>query len=378
MRPWGVFLLRDRENGIRYDAGDMHPVNALLLGLLLAVAVKRRNGPDRLGAWRLVAGGAGALFAYSEIFLYFVSPGAAAQGYHGLTWSALLQPFYAFFLAGVVGGLCRQGWSAVFAPVIAGLSATWLLGAMTEEGMFPLAMLLDLRLALGVLARFDVILAGLCLLGLGMALFMPAYNRDLARLAAGCVLVYVVLCGWWAWEARSFGVHYAQAMELEDARVRVVPQALSPLNWRVIVIDGSGRLHDTLVTLRRVKDTERKVVYHPLDEAVWRIYRRYGPRELTDDEQRRVRRAWYAWMGTPFGWYGRYAVFDKFYSGNGAGCVGFRDLRYDNVPGTRGAYVICPGRGGVARVFRPVGEAQEGGWPRLRELVPIMTAASAR
>lgn len=363
----------------------MHPLNALILGLVIAWAVKRRNGIDPLGHWRWVAAACGSLFAYIEVGFTLMGPGAYAQAYHGVLWSVVLLPFYAFTIATVLGGLSGKGWGAVFPPVVGGLIGTWFLGLMTEEGIFPLAMLVDWRVGASLLNNFDFILLGLCALGIAMALVFPIFDRDLARLTLICVIGYISLTVLWAWQAHAFGERYADALKLHDAKVEVLPQPLSPMNWRVIVEEPNGRLHDTLVNLSRTKELKVgpgatraariDALYKPRDRAVWRIYRRYGGQGADDETQRRVRRAWYAWQDSPFGWYGRYAVFDKLYNlpaaagGVNLGCIGFMDLRFEAArQEARGMYLVCPARGGGARIFQPVNKDGTG-W---RELIPMM------
>lgn len=365
----------------------MQVLNALVLALLLAAALmprRTRKSKDELGVWRYIAAGAGALLPYSEVLLNFMGPGAVAQAYHGLTWSVLLMPVYAFVLAEFIGITAEISWRKMWAPVVTGLACTWVLGALTEEGVFPFALLIDWRLGLAVLNGFDAILLGLCVMGLVMVRVVPAYGRELARLSLLCVAIYLLMAAWWSFEARQFGGAYADALRLDDAVVRVVPQPFSPLKWRVVVSEGNGRVHETRISMARDRqDPDEPTAadeYLPRDRAVWKIERRYGPAELTDEDQRRIRLAWYAWQATPFGWLGRYALFQRFTSVPQAGvdsaCVSFRDLRSEGSPyASEGVYVVCPGRSGAARVFVPVGAPDTAGnWKALDELIPVMFA----
>lgn len=369
----------------------MHPLNALLSGLVVAWAVKRRNGINDLGPWRWIAGASGSLFAYSEYALLLMGPGAYAQAYHGIFWSALLLPFYAFALATVVGGLSGKGWSAVFLPVMGGLISTWILGTMTEEGVFPLALLVDWRLNFGLVNGFDFILAGLCMLGAALAVLFPSFDRDFARLTLFTMVGYLSLTVLWAWQAHTFAERYMEAVGVREAKVHVLPQPLSPQNWRVIVEEPNGRMHDTLINLSRTKELKVgpddgrvariDALYKPRNQAVWRIYRRFGGEGVDDETQRRVRKAWYAWQEGPYGWYGRYAVFDKQYSlpasagGVNLGCVGFIDLRYVGARHTApGMYLVCPARGGGSRMFRPVDDSGTG-WS---EWIPVLSGEVRR
>lgn len=352
-------------------------LNGILLGVLLAVALKRKNAVDPLGHWRWVAAGAGALFPHSEVFFGLLGPGTVAQGMQGLTWSLLLMPVYAVALAGFMAMCARVSWDEMFRPVIAGLATSWVLAALTEPGIFPLALLVDWRLGLAVLDGFDVIVAGLCLVGLGMVYGFKEFDRDLARLAVACVLGYVGVAAMWSWQARNFGQHYAEVQGIHHAVVRVLPQALSPLNWRIVVTEANGKLHETMITLGRGNPHERgegASPYNPREAAVWKIHRRYGGSDVPEDTQRKVRLAWYGWQETPFGWLGRYAVFERMYAqqevGIGVTCVGFKDLRArSEAEVVRGTYVVCP-VGATARVFQPSGpKDKKGNWPRMVELV---------
>lgn len=359
----------------------MNPINGVLLGVLMAMALKRKNTAngrvDPLGNWRWMAAVVGAVFPFSEIFLYFLSPGAQAQGMGGLTWSLLLMPVYAVALAGILGMFARRSWEDMFPPVVAGLSATWVLAALTEPGIFPLALLIDWRLGLAALNGFDVVLVGLCLVGLGMAFAFKIYDRDLARLTLACVVGYMCAAGAWSLQARNFGLRYAELQQIAAPVVMVVPQMLSPLNWEVIVAEPNGKLHHTLVTMGRGSPHERVASddpYRPRDQAVWKIYRRFGALEVPDETQRKVRLAWYGWQKTPYAWLGRFAVFDRMYLPQEVGvnleCVGFRDFRVVTPREVAAqTYVVCP-NSGRARVFQPSGPMdKKGNWPGMKELV---------
>lgn len=355
----------------------MNPVNSILLGVLLALVFKRKNAVDPLGHARWVAAAIAALFPYSEIFFYFLGPGTLAQGMQGMTWSLLLMPVYAVALAGVIGMFIGKTWEDLFAPVVGGLMATWCLCALTEPGIFPLALLVDWRLGLGILYSFDVVIAGLCIVGLGMAYAFRIYDRDLSRLTLACVIGYVAMAGLWSWQAREFGHKYARLQGIVSPVVRVVPQALSPLNWRVVVAEANGRMHDTLITLGRENVRERIASdspYRPREAAIWKIHRRYGGMDVPEETQRQARLAWYGWQATPYAWLGRYAVFSRMYApqevGIGITCVGFQDIRAESEDDiVDGTYVVCP-VGASARVFQPSGKLdKKGNWPGMTELV---------
>ncbi len=353
-------------------------LNSILLGVLLAVALKRKNGVDSLGHWRWIAAVAGAVFPHAEIFFKLLGPGTISQGLQGLTWSLMLMPLYAVALAGFMAMCARTSWEEMFRPVVAGLAAAWLLAALTEPGIFPLALLMNWRLGLAVLDGFDVIVAGLCIVGLGMAYGFKIFDRDLARLTFTCVLGYICMAAIWSMQAREFGAHYAKVLGISHAVVRVLPQALSPLNWRIVVAEPNGRVHETMVTLGRGNPHETgegASPYKPRDAAVWKIHRRYGGMDVAEDLQRKARLAWYGWQETSFGWLGRYAVYERMYAqqevGIGVSCIGFRDFRaHSEADVVAGTFVVCPVGGDMVRIFQPSGpKDKKGNWPRMNELV---------
>ncbi|RYG60371.1 MAG: hypothetical protein EON60_07395 [Alphaproteobacteria bacterium] len=352
-------------------------LNGILLGILLALALKRKNAVDPLGHWRWIAAVAGALFPHVEVVFTLLGPGTITQGLQGVTWSLLLMPVYAVALAGFMAMCARVDWEDMFRPIVAGLSAAWLLAVLTEPGIFPLALLMNWRVGLAVLDGFDVIVAGLCIVSLGMAYGFKLFDRDIARLAVACVLGYIGVAALWSYQAREFAYDYARVQSISNPVVHVLPQALSPLNWRIVVAEANGRVHDTMITLGRGSPHEKGAVaspYAPRDAAVWKIHRRYGGMEQPEETQRRARLAWYGWQDTPFGWLGRYTVFERLYAqqevGIGVGCVGFKDIRVrSEEDAVEGTYVVCP-VGDVVRVFRPSGpKDKKGYWPRMVELV---------
>lgn len=364
---------------------------ALLLGVVVSLAAKRHNGPDILGHWRYAVGALGAGLPYLEVVFHFWGPGAYLQAYHGVMWSLLVLPLTTLLAAGVAGMFLRVNWSAAYPPILWAALATVVAGALTEEGIMPFAPLLGWHLNASVLHPVDGVLLGLSLLTLVVAYVFRDFRRDVARLGLACVLAYVLLIAYWGYEARRFGHEYARALSLEDVQVRVLPQPLSALNWRVVVEEtaggNAGRLHETAINLRRqtvaqpkrgsTYAAQRDSQYLPLNMAIWKVHRRFGGEGLSAAERKQVWDAWQAWQGTPFGWQGRYAVFAEFVPAPPGkalpeSCVRFADLRYlhPNNDG-RGLFVVClpVAKRAQPRLFSPSGTAYT-------ELVPVFTAGA--
>lgn len=368
----------------------MHPLISLAVGLVVAWAVKRRNGPDDMGWWRLVGGAVGALVPYLETLFWLGGAGVYYQAERGLLWSFLLLPLLSFITAGVLGSISKRGWGAFYLTVLAGMLGTLLLGLLTTDGIQPLALLVNVRLALGVVYDFDGVILGLCLLTLGMGYAFRFWQRDIARLGVGCIVVYLVALAGLHFTAWRFGNQYAEAMQLaEGYNVDALPQPLSPFNWRVVVLEnaeaGGSRLHDTLINLKHGQKTPLRgnalraqrvqALYRTREDAEWRVYPRFGGADIDAAGQRRIKLAWYAWAGGPFGWLAKYAAYDDAVPPPVRGietptCLRYRDLRLDGArDADKGTYVLCPSATGGARVFIPYMV-----WPFAQgyhELIPV-------
>lgn len=349
----------------------MQPWVMLVVAMVAGLAAKRRNGPDEDGSWRLVAAAAGGLFPSLEFLFWFLGPGSYYQAKHALLWALPLLPLYAFFVAGFLSVVLRQPWARLWYPAAAGMLAAMLMGMLTEEGTFPLALLAQIRIAGALLHPADPWVCGITLVGLAVAVSLPAFNRDMARLTLGCVAAYVALCGVLNWQARDLGGTYARALELGPVEVRAMPGALSPFNWDVLVTEGNGKMHVASVTLRGRAGgyaAAGEGRYRPLHEATWQVHDRFGGLGTAAAVQRRARLAWYAWQTTPFGWLGRTSAFLSLMPApggdRGASCVRFGDIVRDPRD-PAGIWVVCPGQlPGRPRIYRPVKDG-------LRELIPV-------
>jgi inner membrane protein len=368
----------------------MHPLIALVVGMVAAWAARRHNDErgraDDLGWGRLGAGAIGALVPYGEALFWLGGAGAYYQAQRGILWSLMLLPLLSFITAGVIGRVSGHPWGRFYPGVLAAMALTLLLGLLTTNGIQPLALLVNVRVGLGWVYEFDGVILGLCLLTLGMGLAFRFWQRDIARLGLGCVAFYLLACTGLHVVAHHFGSEYAEAMGLSGADVDALPQPLSPFNWRVVVLEGNGRLHDTLVNLKREKSVRPgqaatraghiAALYRPREQAEWRVYSRFGAGTLDAAGQQRVKLAWNLWREGAFGFYARYAVFDDLVAppvpDAGASCVRFRDLRFDGARDPeRGVFVLCPAAGGGVRVFVPYSL-----WPGTggyHELVPVVT-----
>ncbi len=341
----------------------MNPLVVLAVAALVVLSTKRRNGVEGAEPWRFYAVFAGCLWPYCDVFLWLLGEGTYWQARHALFWSLPLLPVFAVVVSALLSPAVRMPFQRLLPGVMTGMFLTLLMGMLTDDYVAPLALVSDMRVGLGWLHPLDVPVVGFALLGLVMAWVFPPYNRDMARLALGCVVLAVAVSGGLAWEAGRQGKLYARALALGPVEISVRPGGGNPLHWDVMVEERNGKLHFGRMDLMptpgyEVRTAGKSEDYQPVNAVTWKGVGRFGEGAgLGSADQRRVRLAWYDWQETPFGTYGRPAVFAGFLKpalDKAAYCVEFKD-GWD----PDGAmFVVCPParEDERARIYRKRGD----------------------
>lgn len=352
----------------------MSALFGLLIGVLIAVALPR--GAHKLGYWRPVAGMFGGLWIHISNFFNGGSGffGLGQWGY-GFTESILLLPLGAVLMALLVTAIsqCRgqeRPFASYYPIVLASAIAAWVLQWITRDGLMPFTPFFSWQVSLNWIVPFDNAVLAILFVGSVLAIVVPAaWRRWVARLFVVGLVGYVLVNASFQMKAASIARQYADAFGLEKARVHALPGPLSPLNWRLIVVDKDYRLHDTMVHLTREQELvvtssskrahRLKALYKPVDKAVWRVYPRFGGRQLQLTEPRVVG-AWEQLNKAPLKWHTRFAVAKRTDYMGQERCVVFRDLRFEGArQADRGTFLSCPESG---RIFRQQGK----NWLKLR------------
>ena len=327
----------------------MHVLITLLLGAVVAFALKRFNDEDRLGYWRPLAGAVAAAFPYIDYLFWFMGPTVYAQHHLAETWSIYLLPFFATGIAWLLGRVSRKPWLHFLPITVVALFVSVLLGAMTEQGIRLYTPFSQNYVAGQVVYSFDLVILIALFFTVGLCFLLKRWQRDLSRVVLVLLVAYVFVLTTFYAKAEAFARHYQRAMDLDVIRTEVMPQPLSPLNWRIIIHTTDDRLHDTLVTLGSTADIDSDgsqsraervaALYRPMDEAVWRIYRRFGKSAVSGI----ARAAWVSHVDNRvFRWKMRYAVVRDVYEFEGQSCVRFRDLRSDGAKRDyAGTFLLC-------------------------------------
>ncbi|MFT7144143.1 MAG: inner membrane protein [Alphaproteobacteria bacterium] len=322
---------------------------SICFGMLCAWALKSHTSPSGLGYWRLVAGALAGAFPHLDVVLNLFGSNVAL-GYSGsIFWSLVLTPIYTNFIAFILAFVSGKDWKK-FVPVTTGaLLLTILLAMLTSKGIQPFAPFSHVNVALGLVFPFDLTIMGMSVLAISCGFLLPSWKRDIARLTLILVVGYVVVLGTFYIKAYSFAGNYAEAFSLEVENIHVIPQPISSFNWRLIIETKDQRYHDTMVNLFRKSEVSLNgedsrisridSLYKPMDQAVWRVYRRYGHKNKAFSKS-----AWLSMYKSSdqFKWLSRFWVAQNVISYNGNTCARFVDLRREGSRRAQEAvFMIC-------------------------------------
>lgn len=303
----------------------------------MAYALKRRNEATDLYLWRPLAGAVAALFPYIEVTFELFGDVFASWASRGLTWSVLLLPLWSFILAFIFGTISGKGWQRFIWLVAGCMGISLFTTVFTIDGIQPFAPILDIRLRLPIIFDFDVYLFAGLLFGVIVTYLIKPFRRDIARVFLVLLVVYLIVLSSFSSKARDFGRRYADALQLKIVSINVLPQPISPLNWRVIILTDENRLHDVRLNLSAEKPSDIdptkakrsyriKALYQPMDTAVWQIYNRLG-RRLSEAESLIVSDQWRALQKSAFGWDARFAIYRGITRYEGQRCRMWQDIR---------------------------------------------------
>ncbi len=318
------------------------------LGMLTAWALKPTNAAGRLGRWRLLAGGLGAIVPLLEWPFMIVLPMRLELMWEKTFTSILLAPFLCLALSWGLGYFSKKSWRDFFPITLGALIVSLLFNLFTAEGIKPLAPFGQFRLSLDLLYPQDVAILIISWIFLLAGTFIKSFRRDIARAGLVVLLAYVLVLATFRAKAKDFAELYAEAFGLKVETIYALPRPVSPFNWRLVVETEDDRLHHTLVNIYRKK--EKKItesspraaridaLHLPLNLAQWHIHRRFGSRNTELAET-----FWQAPVNRRLGdYYTRFMVVQKVEVANGTVCVFFRDVRREKARyAPVGRYRIC-------------------------------------
>jgi inner membrane protein len=309
----------------------MDTITHALSGALLARAVGSPSNGITLGQ-RTWVGAAAAAFPDIDFILLFVDPMTYLTWHRGPTHSLVLLPIWAALMAGVAYFILKKRisfWALV--PVCAiGLAVHIVGDVITVYGTGILSPLSDTKATISTTFIIDLFFTGIILLGLTISKF---WKPQLGAATAMAVLSLYVGAQWhWHGQAKALAEAFAQNNGLTEYEVLAIPQPLSPLNWKLVVVNGGNyyqsyiRLHGSSGSFPGIGWTAQIAAnYRSPADALWTIKSRFGDSYEGEQLARLV------WQQEEIAGFRNFALLpallriDNHDSGE---CVWFTDLRF--------------------------------------------------
>ncbi len=309
-----------------------HAISGAVIGA--ATSVKHPGEMRRRALW-------GALFAAfpdsDAAMVLFADHFTYLNEHRGYTHSVVMLPVWAALLGSLAALPATDGfiarWRNMAALAAAALAAHILGDLITSYGTKVFTPLYDAPLAFPITFIIDPLFTLILLAGLIAALWR---TRPMFATASGALLLaYLALQATQYQSAARVGEAYAQSINAPQAPVIVLPQPLSPFNWKIVVV-ADGDYHRAYINLladapRAPADatagfiTRLRAAYRPRDALEWRVY----PRWPSDREYREIAQS--AWQQPAFAGFRRFALLPYVTSMHGDErrlCVWFTDLRF--------------------------------------------------
>lgn len=334
----------------------MELVICLLLGAMVAWAMKRTNEQKHLGVWRPLMGATAASLPYVDYVLLFATADVQQAYMQGLTWSLVLAPLLAVVLAFVFSAVSKQSWQELSRISVVSYVVSLVFATLTSKGIPLFAPFTYWKVSLNILHSFDWYVFSISAVTVASCAFLSKLQRDVARIGLASLVVYITFVVTFSGKANDFAEKYAEAFRLDVAEIHTLPQPLSPMNWRVMIETKDQRIHDVLINLSREEEvaltdrskrTERiDSLYKPTSKAVGRIYHRFGHKNRAFSKS-----AWVSMykVSDQFKDLSKYWVGKDVIMYNSNKCARYIDLRREGSrKSKKSLYMICKeGRGAV-------------------------------
>jgi len=303
--------------------------------LARATAANKPSATDLSLTARTVAGFLVAAFPDSDYVLTFFDPMLYLTAHRGVTHSIIMLPLWALALSFVLQLLWRQRyhWKKFF-PVCALSLAIHIFGdVITSFGTMIFSPFSDVRISLSTTFIIDLYFSGILLAGL--VLSFPFRKFKMAALTLAILCGYIIMQAILQLQAREHAQDYANINGLTSARISVLPQPLSPFNWKLIIENGDDihMAYVNLFTEHAPRDPAPDAgfleivasAYYPVKQAQWEIINRFGN---NNREQALARLVWQQEGLERFRWFAMFPVLFRYEDNNEKQCAWFADMRF--------------------------------------------------
>jgi len=284
---------------------------------------------------RTVIGFLAAAFPDTDFVLRFIDPMLYLTAHRGVTHSIVMLPLWALLLSFIFHLLWkkRYSWKKFYVICAIGIGIHIFGDLITSFGTMILAPVSDMRFSFSTTFIIDLYFSGILLTGLVLSLFLPVVKT--ARLTGIVLAGYISFQAVLHYQALVIAKNYAKQQELISASIHVLPQPLSPFNWK-LVVEQNDKLHIAYINLIADEIPEQPTVdagfltmlasaYYPVTQAHWETHERFGKTEL---ERHFARQVWEHETFARFRWFAMFPVLHGFEENKERVCAWFADLRF--------------------------------------------------
>jgi inner membrane protein len=307
----------------------MDTLTHALSGALLARATLGR-APETFRGERVRVAFLAAAFPDIDYVVSWIDPLVYLNVHQGLTHSLVLMPAWAACLTSLAAGWYGRRWRDFYGPALLGVLAHIAGDLITAYGTevfaplsferyaYPIAFVLD--------PYFTAVTAG------GLWLSVHRDSRLAAQIGLAILLAYLGLLAALRAEALDMAQDVAKERGLGARDVAALPQPFTPLNWKLLISEGST-VHEAHLQLTRRFPPALGALWFPKTAAAFRSRDEIGlvphPRFGTDPHWTPLARE--VWRQPDFSGFRRFAAYPVLYridTGGAETCLWFTDLRY--------------------------------------------------
>jgi inner membrane protein len=307
----------------------MDTLTHALSGALLARATLCR-APETPTGERVRVAFLAAAFPDIDYVVYWIDPLVYLNVHQGLTHSLVLMPAWAACLTSLTACWYGRRWRDFYGPALLGVLAHIAGDLITAYGTevfaplsferyaYPIAFVLD--------PYFTAVTAG------GLWLSVHRDSRLAAQIGLAILLAYLGLLAALRAEALDMAQDVAKEHALGARDVAALPQPFTPLNWKLLISEGST-VHEAHLRLKRCFPPALGALWFPKTAAAFRHRDEIGlvphPRFGTDPHWTPFARE--VWQQPDFAGFRRFAAYPVLYRVDTEGaetCLWFTDLRY--------------------------------------------------
>lgn len=236
---------------------------------------------------RILVGFVAAAFPDLDLALRLIDTLTYLIWHQGPTHSLVMLPMWALLLSYLFSCLSRKQylWKVFYLPVCLGLAIHIVGDLVTSYGLMLFAPFSMQRYSLPLVFVIDPWFSLIVIVGLFFSLLFPKQGV-FSVCALVVILVYLIFLWNLQERALSVGKIYVKSQAIKKAEVNVLPQPLSPFNWKIIVqyedsydITYINLWHDRK-RREHVPDAwllqRMAVAYQPYTQVTWQRYYLFG------------------------------------------------------------------------------------------------------